>query len=83
MAPFGASEPNSATSPPCGCSGSASGRTTRAVDPVAALVAEALAQRLAGDGEAVEMQQRLQLAQHRADAAGGEQILHVVLARSA
>jgi hypothetical protein len=28
--------------------------------------------------QAIEMQQRLQLAQHRADAAGGEQILHVM-----
>ena len=39
---------------------------------------EPLAERLAGDGQAVEVEQRLQLAQHRGDAAGGVQVLHVV-----
>ena len=79
IAPFGASEPNNATSPPCCCNGSPSGRTT-ARSTQGASLRQSLAQRFAGHGQAVEMQQRLQFAQHGADAAGGEQILHVMLA---
>ena len=77
MAPSGASEPNRATRPPCGSSGIGGGLDHAAVDVGALLGRQALAERLAGDGHAVEVQQRLQLAQHGADAAGGEEVLHV------
>ena len=37
-----------------------------------------LAEGLAGDRQAIEIEERPQLAQYRADAAGSEQILHVM-----
>ena len=57
MAPRGARLPNSATSPPCGSSGLSRAAMMRAIDEGAVLGGEALAQRLAGDGHGVEMQQ--------------------------
>src|SRR6185437_5351823 len=45
----------------------------------AGIAFEPLAQRLARDREAVEVEERLQLAQHGADAAGSEEVLHVEL----
>ena len=41
---------------------------------------EAFAQRLAGHGEAIEVQDRLELAQQRAHAASSEEILHIAVA---
>ena len=79
IAPFGASEPNSATSPPFGCSGSIERFDDGAVDRTVRR-GKPFRQGFAGDRHAIEVQQRFQLAQHRADAAGGEQILHVVRA---
>ena len=55
-------------------------RDDRAVDPRRALGREPLAQRLAGHRHAIEVEQRLQLAQQRAHAAGGEEVLHVAVA---
>ena len=56
-------------------------RDDGAVDVAAvALGGKAFAERAAGDGQAVEMQQRLELAQQRAHAAGGEEVLHVAVA---
>ena len=56
-------------------------RDDGAVDiAVVALGGEPLAERAAGDGQAIEMQQRLELAQQRAHAAGGEEVLHVAVA---
>src|SRR5882724_11049576 len=66
MAPRGARLPKRATRPPTG-----------SIDEGVVVAGEALAQGLAGHRQAVEMEQRLQLAQDRADAAGGEEILHV------
>ena len=51
----------------------------RAVDPARRLV-EPLGQRAALDVDRVEVQQRPQLAQQRAHAAGGVEVLHVALA---
>ena len=39
---------------------------------------EPLGQMLAGDGEAVEIEQRLQLVQHGAHSARGKKVLHVM-----
>ena len=55
-------------------------RDDGAVDIAGLVRGETLAERVAGDGQAIEMQQRLQLAQQRAHAAGGEEILHVAVA---
>ena len=77
IAPFGASEPNSATRPPLRLQRLGQRPDDVAVDRPGRR-GQALAQGLAGDRQAIEVQQRLQLAQHRADAAGGEQILHVM-----
>jgi hypothetical protein len=79
IAPFGASEPNSATRPPSFASGSASGSDDRAVDPCR-LALEPLAERDAGHGHAVEMKQRLQFTQYRANSTRRVQVRHVVLA---
>ena len=57
-----------------------SGLTTARSTHVGCLL-EPLAQRDPGHRHAVEMQQRLQLAQHGADAARGVEVRHVVLAR--
>ena len=51
-----------------------------AVHPSVAFVRKPLAKRLSGHGLAVEVQKILQLAQQRAHAAGGEEILHVAVA---
>ena len=79
MAPFGASEPNSAASPPCFWYGSPSGRTMSRSTQGAGCDSRS-PERLAGHRQAVEVQQRFQFAQHRADAAGGKQVRHVVRA---
>ena len=55
-------------------------RNDRAVDVSAAIGCEAFAQRLPARRYAVEVQQRLELAQQRAHAAGGEKILHIAVA---
>ena len=77
MAPPGASEPNSATSPPCGSIGALARLDDGAVDRIGRRTREPLAQRLAGHRHAGEVEQRRELAQHRVEAAGGEQVLHV------
>ena len=79
MAPSGASVPESATRPPTGEIGSVERADDAAVDPAGRLV-EALGQRAALDVDGVEVQQRAQLAQHGAHAAGGVEILHVAVA---
>src|SRR6266404_3895724 len=55
-------------------------RNDRAVDVSGGIACQALAQRLAAHCDAVEMQQRLEFAQQRAHAAGGEEIFHVAVA---
>ena len=49
----------------------------RPVDVKGGIGRKALAQRLAGHRHAIEMEQRLELAQKRAHPAGGEKILHI------
>ena len=51
-----------------------------AIDAGSGIVRKPLAQRLAGHRHAIEMQQRLELAQQRAHSAGGKKILHVAVA---
>ena len=55
-------------------------RDDRAVDVAVGIAFEALAERFAGHRHAVEMQQRLELAQQRAHAAGGVKVFHVAVA---
>jgi hypothetical protein len=55
-------------------------RDDRAVDPVLAVGGEPLPQSLAGHGHAIEMQERLELAQQGAHSAAGKEILHVAVA---
>ena len=80
IAPFGASEPNSATSPPTGCSGSLKGFTTlRSTGPAGAASrsANVLAGQPSGNrsGWSSGVSSHRQL--RRSPACGGEQILHV------
>jgi len=50
-----------------------------AVYPPVVFVRKPLAKRLSGHGPAVEVQKILQLAQQRAHAAAGEEILHIAV----
>ena len=77
---MGARLPKSATSPPCGSNGLSRRAMIDAVDIGGGIVRKPLAQRLAGHRHAIEMEQRLELAQQRAHAAGGKKILHVAVA---
>ena len=51
-----------------------------AVDPGVGVDVEPLAQRFAGDGQAIEMQQVLDLAHQRAHAAAGKEVFHIAIA---
>ena len=77
MAPPGASEPNSATRPPTSDQRLGERPDHAAIDPVR-LALEARTQRLTRHRRRLQVQQRLELAQHRAEPAGREQVLHVV-----
>ena len=78
-APLGARLPNSATRPPVDLIGSSNGAHDLAVDPFGRRI-DALADRLASYGDAIEMQKLSKFAQHRRNAARGMKILHIASA---
>ena len=79
MAPSGARLPLSATSPPTGETGSSKGPDHRPIDPARGFL-QPLGERAPLHVDGVEVQQRPQLPQQRAHAAGGMEVLHVALA---